>query len=118
MKNIQILVSFLVVFLVAFSCFASPVGGSKKFSVDVQSRDNVTIPIVLAGNQRTTFTIVGDGSTDVDCYLYDENLNLITSDEDSTDVCTLTSDPRWTGSFFLKLENRGSVYNTVKVFAM
>ena len=77
---------------------------------------------VLAGHTDTwtfTFTggkeayviVSGDGDTDLDLYIYDENGNLIDSDTDETDDCICTFTPRWTGKFYIKIKNRGRVYN-------
>ena len=56
-------------------------------------------------------TVVGDGDTDLDLYVYDQNGNLIDKDVDYTDNCVCTFVPRWTGLFVIKIVNRGSVYN-------
>jgi hypothetical protein len=53
----------------------------------------------------------GDGDSDLDAYLYDENGNLIDSDDDSTDLCILDVTPLWIGPFTLRIVNRGSVAN-------
>lgn len=53
----------------------------------------------------------GDGSTDLDLYIYDENGNLIDSDIDNTDTCICRFTPKWRGNFTIKIKNRGNVYN-------
>ncbi|MDY4512810.1 MAG: hypothetical protein SPE10_05105 [Paludibacteraceae bacterium] len=55
--------------------------------------------------------VSGDGDTDLDLYVYDENGNLIVSDTDYTDDCYVRFYPRWTGMFRIKIVNRGGVYN-------
>lgn len=55
--------------------------------------------------------VSGDGDTDLDLYVYDENGNLIVSDTDYTDDCYVRFYPRWTGTFRIKIVNRGGVYN-------
>lgn len=55
--------------------------------------------------------VSGDGDTDLDLYVYDENGNLIDSDTDYTDDCYVCWRPAWTGSFVVKVVNRGQVYN-------
>ena len=55
--------------------------------------------------------VVGDGDTDLDLYIYDENGNLIDSDIDLTDVCLCEWYPEWTGTFRIEVINLGNVYN-------
>lgn len=55
--------------------------------------------------------VSGDGDTDLDLYVYDENGNLITYDDDYSDDCYVCWTPAWTGNFVVKIVNRGSVYN-------
>ncbi len=67
--------------------------------------------VTFTGGIPAIVTAVGDGDTDLDLYIYDQNGNLIAQDIDYTDRCICTWTPRWTGSFRIKIVNRGSVYN-------
>ena len=62
-------------------------------------------------NCEARVTVDGDGDTDRDLYIYDENNNLITKDDDNIDYCICTWTPKWTGTFKIKIVNRGNVYN-------
>jgi hypothetical protein len=64
------------------------------------------------GEERWAIAVSGDGDTDLDCYLYDAGGNLVASDDDASDECRLGGVPRWTGTFTLRIVNRGRVYNT------
>ena len=55
--------------------------------------------------------ISGDGDTDLDMYVYDENGILIGKDDDYSDDCYVSWYPKWTGTFTVKVVNRGKVYN-------
>ncbi len=55
--------------------------------------------------------VSGDGDTDLDLYVYDENGNLITGDDDYSDDCYVCWTPAWTGNFVVRVVNRGRVYN-------
>jgi hypothetical protein len=55
--------------------------------------------------------VSGDGDTNLDCRVYDENGNLVDSDTDGTDDCVLTWMPRWTGRFRLEVKNLGRISN-------
>jgi len=62
-------------------------------------------------DELAEIALVGDGDTDLDLYVYDENGNLIDKDDDYTDDCYVSWVPRWTGLYIIKIVNRGSVYN-------
>ena len=66
-------------------------------------------------NSEARVTVDGDGDTDLDLYIYDENNNLITKDDDNIDYCICTWTPKWTGTFKIKIVNRGSVYNRYRL---
>ena len=58
----------------------------------------------------------GDGDTDLDLYVYDENGNLIDSDEDGSDTCLAIWTPRWTGTFRIEVRNFGYVSNVYQIW--
>ena len=66
-------------------------------------------------NSEARVTVDGDGDTDLDLYIYDENNNLITKDDDNIDYCICTWTPKWTGTFKIKIVNRGNVYNRYRL---
>ena len=53
--------------------------------------------------------VQGDGDTDLDCWLYDANGRLISSDTDATDTCVLPA-PTF-GTHRLVIRNLGRVTN-------
>ena len=63
------------------------------------------------GGENATVIVSGDGDTDLDLYVYDNNGNLIAYDNDGTDDCVVSFTPRWTGNFKIKIKNLGRVYN-------
>jgi len=63
------------------------------------------------GGEVARVAVSGDGDTDLDLYVYDARGNLIGSDTDSSDDCIASWVPIWTGTFHVKVVNRGSVYN-------
>jgi hypothetical protein len=78
-------------------------------SVDAFSTD--TYKFFFEGEEDAYIDVNGDGSTDLDCYLYDGGDHMILSDADSTDHCILRWVPRWTGKFTLRIRNRGRISN-------
>lgn len=88
--------------------------GSLVTRVSARSTDRVSLGD-FRGGEYGRVEVRGDGDTDLDCFLYDENDNLIDSDTDYTDVCVLTFRPRWTGPFRLEVRNLGSVWNEYSI---
>ncbi len=87
------------------------VGGAKYVVERVNAHSTDVYRISFRAQELAIVTVIGDGDTDLDLYIYDENGNLITSDTDYTDDCICTFTPRWTGVFVIKIVNRGNVYN-------
>lgn len=87
------------------------VGGPKYSSTHVNAGATDIYRIAFRANEAAIVTVNGDGDTDLDLYVYDANGNLIDSDNDYTDDCICTWVPRWTGTFIIKIVNRGRVYN-------
>jgi hypothetical protein len=77
--------------------------------VDARTNDWYTIP--FRGGEQARLAVVGDGDTDLDLYVYDENGNLVCSDTDYTDRLVCAWNPVWTGNFRVKISNLGRVYN-------
>jgi hypothetical protein len=63
------------------------------------------------GNSFAEVMVSGDGDTDLDLYVYDENGNEICRDIDYTDSMYCSWNPRWTGPFRLEIVNLGGIWN-------
>lgn len=87
------------------------VGGPKRVLNHVSSHGTDYYTVKFWGKELAEVLVSGDGDTDLDLYVYDENGNFITSDADYTDDCYVRFRPAWTGLFRLKIVNRGNVYN-------
>ena len=94
---------------------ARPVGGDKIGFHRVEAHATDRFVVACYGREVTRVEVGGDGDTDLDLYVYDENGNLITSDTDLTDHCIVSFTPRWTGTFTIRVVNRGSVYNNYRI---
>jgi len=70
-----------------------------------------TWTIRFRGGEPAYVVVSGDGDTDLDLYVYDENGHFITSDTDRSDDCVVSFNPSWTGTFYIKIKNLGRVYN-------
>ena len=87
------------------------VGGPKYAYGRVNARSYTYYYCQFWANEIAEIAVSGDGDTDLDLYVYDENGNLIDSDTDYSDDCYVSFVPAWTGTFAIKIVNRGGVYN-------
>jgi hypothetical protein len=87
------------------------VGGPQigEFRVFAHSTDSYVVKFYA--NEPASVILSGDGDTDLDLYVYDENGNLIGKDDDYSDDCIVTWNPLWTGNFVIKVVNIGNIYN-------
>ena len=90
-------------------------GGAEVVYDIVRARDIDVWRLVFRGGEYAELCVVGDGDTDLDLYVYDENGNLICSDTDYTDRNYCSWTPRWTGPFRVVIENLGTVYNEYRL---
>lgn len=86
-------------------------GGAKRHVDKVNALSTDSYTITFRGGELAQVAVIGDGDTDLDLYVNDENGNLIGSDTDYTDRCLVEWVPKWTGPFRIRIKNRGRVYN-------
>lgn len=67
------------------------------------------------GGEYAHVSIVGDGDTDLDLYIYDENGNEICAALGYTDRESCGFTPRWTGSFRIEVRNLGNIWNAYTI---
>ena len=92
------------------------VGGPKGQRDRILAKDVNSYVVKFWANELAEVCVSGDGDTDLDLYVYDANGNLIGSDTDYTDDCVVRWVPAWTGSFTIKVVNRGMVYNDFSIW--
>lgn len=68
--------------------------------------------VSFRGGEQAAVLVDGDGDTDLDLYVSDENGNQICSDTDRSDTMLCAWTPAWTGPFQIRIKNLGGVYNT------
>ena len=77
----------------------------------VSARSYVCYDLTCYASRIAEVSVVGDGDTDLDLYIYDEDDHLIASATDYTDDCFVRLYPRRTALYRVKIVNRGGVYN-------
>jgi len=87
------------------------VGGPGYVVDKVNGEEANMYAVEFTGGDAAEAAVVGDGSTDLDLYIFDEDGNLIVMDEDAGDECYVIWKPRSTGVFVITVLNRGSSYN-------
>jgi len=91
------------------------VGGPKRSVTDVQARSRDIFNVSFRGGEPAVVAISGDGDTDLDLVVKDENGNVVCRADGASDdeICRWT--PRWTGSFRIEVQNLGNVYNRYRI---
>ena len=80
-------------------------GGCTRHYDTVKARTTDIYRMKFRGQEWAEIAVSGDGASDVDVYIYDDNGNLIASDTDSTDQCYVRWVPSWTGAFRIEVRN-------------
>jgi hypothetical protein len=82
-------------------------GGPARARSIVNTRSTDVYRLNFRGGERAVVLVSGDGDSDLDLFVFDENNNLVCKDDDETDdmVCAWT--PRWTGQFRVEIRNLG-----------
>lgn len=87
------------------------VGGAQVLSDMVYSNGEQMYFCDFYAHQVAMVALVGDGDSDLDLFIYDQNMNLVTEDAGYDFDCLCTWTPAWTGRFYMKVVNRGNEYN-------
>lgn len=87
------------------------VGGPVVHVDRVEARSTDVYRVSFKAQERAVVSIAGDGDTDLDLFIYDENNNRICSSISMNDRETCQWTPRWEGEFQIKITNLGHVWN-------
>jgi hypothetical protein len=90
---------------------ADPVEGPSSHVDKVEAYATDVYRVAFYGGELARVRVIGDGDTDLDLYVLDENGHVIASDTGDTDICELVWQPLWTGPFTIRVVNLGGVYN-------
>jgi hypothetical protein len=111
MKRKLTVAAALVCSLSALVAHAGGRSGSDSHVDIVLPYSTDTYHVTFRGGQTASVVLSGDGDTDLDLYVYDENGFLIARDDDLLDDCIVVWVPRRSGTFTIKVVNRGSMSN-------
>ena len=91
------------------------VGGPKASVTSVIAGHTDVYNTAFVGGLPAEVVIAGDGGSDLDLAVVDENGNLICSSSSPGDVEYCGWTPRWTGKFQIRVKNNGTVDNAYKL---
>ncbi len=109
-KNLLEIASNIEKKIKAFEGRGTAEGAKASYKI-VAGNSHIDYWITFLGGTVAEIAVVGDGDTDLDLFIYDENENLIIKSVSYGDNCYVSWRPRWTGSFKVKIENRGKKEN-------
>jgi hypothetical protein len=110
-RTVLALAALTFVALVPAVTLAGPVGGSIIKTDVVLGRSIDTYKVALRGGEVTTVVVSGDGSTDLDLYVYDQFGDLVAKDDDLTDQCAVRFFVPGKAVYTIKVVNNGRVPN-------
>ena len=90
-------------------------GGPKSNTTSVLAHDTDIFYVTFNAWEWAEVAVRGDGDTDLDLHVYDENGNLVDSDTDATDVAYCSWIPIRTATFRIEVKNWGSMYNRYRI---
>jgi hypothetical protein len=85
-------------------------GPQLKFS-PLSPRGTEQYRFTFRGGEFAAVTVLGDGDTRLDLYIYDAGGNLVTSHVGPGDKRLATWVPNWTGAYTIQIVNRGTRWN-------
>lgn len=90
--------------------------GPGRYNRRIDSRSYLTIREAFRGGQTAEVVVVGDGDTDLDLRITDENGNTVCNRTSGGDRERCVWTPAWTGRFTIKVTNYGYVYNAARIY--
>ena len=91
--------------------WAGAIPSPRRGEYRIAARSYRTFSVRFRAYEVARVVVEGDGDTDLDLYIYNEDGALVASDDDSSDYCVAEWVPRRTQTYTIKVVNRGYVYN-------
>jgi len=85
--------------------------GPRRWQSQVNARTTDIYRVTFRGGEAAMVALSGDGDTDLDLIIRDENGNVVCASQSAGDDEVCRFYPRWTGPFRIEVKNLGGVYN-------
>lgn len=95
--------------------FGGAAGGAVYTTRRINADSRYSFTCTYVGGRYAELRLSGDGDSDLDFYVFDNNGNLVGSDEDGTDRAYFSWYPPYTMTYRVVVVNRGSVYNVLSI---
>jgi hypothetical protein len=102
---------FAAIFVVSFGALAGNIEGPLTRRNVVGSHATHSYWLAFNNKSEAIIIVEGDGSTDLDCYVFNSSGDVVESDTDKTDGCVLMWFPSRTEKYKLKIKNLGNIPN-------
>jgi len=86
-------------------------GGPSYKEDRVLPKSQDTYEILMKSKEIAIVYVSGDGTTNLDLYVYDENNNLVAFDDKPTDECLVKFVPERAAKFKVSIKNKGHYFN-------
>lgn len=90
--------------------------GIRTFEERVKSGTFDEYEIEFKGGETAVCAIIGNGETDLDLYICDEDMILVAEDVDYSDNCYCAWTPKETGIYIIRVFNRGTKANSYSMY--
>lgn len=94
--------------------FVTSIASADPLRGDITDRDvlfpggEITYKIAVEGGRAMTrFKVEGDGDSDIDCFVYDSDGDLVERDITSSSSCSIDVQPRYISTYIIKVRNVG-----------
>ncbi len=88
--------------------------GPRRWQEQVRGRALDYYNVTFRGGEPAMVAISGDGDTDLDLIIRDENGNVVCASQSAGDDEVCRWYPRWTGAFRIEVKNLGNVHNNYR----
>jgi hypothetical protein len=107
------IITLALLLLITVDGSAGAKGGQRRWTRKMDKNGEVYYKIEYIGGQTAEFAIIGDGSTDVDIFVMDQNGKVVASDTGFSDLGLVTWKPAQTQVYTIKVQNLQAGENTV-----